>query len=48
MDNILKVNLVNFITVGLIAFVFVWIVNWLAGRYMPTLAIGPAQKQGSA
>jgi hypothetical protein len=42
MDNILKVNLVNFLTVGLMAFIFVWLVNWGAAKYAPALAIGPA------
>jgi hypothetical protein len=40
MDNVIKVNIVNFITVGLMSFVFIYIVNYAATRLAPGLALG--------
>ncbi len=48
MDNILKVNLTNFVTVGLIAFVFVYVVNWIAQKYIPVLAISATPASSSS
>jgi len=39
MDNVVKVNVVNFITVGLMAFVAVFLLNYLAARFVPMLAL---------
>jgi len=39
MDNVIRVNLVNFITIGLMAFIFVYIVNLLTSKFLPKISL---------
>lgn len=39
MDNVIRVNVVNFITVGLMAFVMVFLINYLANRFFPMVSL---------
>ena len=41
MDGNLTVNLTNFITVALMAFIGVWVLNKIFARFMPSLAATP-------
>jgi hypothetical protein len=36
-DGVIKLSILNFITIGLIAFVFVWLANWLLSMAGVTL-----------
>lgn len=42
MDGVIKVNLTNFITITLIAFAGVWLLNKVFARFMPALQAAPS------
>ena len=49
MDNIIKINLINFITVGLMAFIAVFLINKAAAKIFPLLSLsGAASSTASA
>lgn len=42
MENVVRVNVVNFITIGLMAFIFIYLLNGLMERFFPMLALSTA------
>ncbi len=39
MDNVLKVNIVNFLTVGVMAFIFVYVADKAVAKFAPRFAL---------
>lgn len=42
MDNVIRVNVPNFVTVGLMAFVAVYLLNLAASKFIPAFALSTA------
>lgn len=42
MDTVIRVNVVNFITIGLMAFIFIFLLNTAMEKFLPALALSTA------